>query len=150
MGIRTSNSPEETEALGIAWAKELPPKCIVGLRGDLGAGKTRLVKGIAKGIGIEERIQSPTFALVNEHRTGTVPLFHLDLYRLETREQIVGAGLENYLVAPEGIVVVEWIDRWCADRNAKEMGAGGVFYRHVVIEQTDENERRIAYEDFGS
>src|SRR4026207_1524521 len=91
-----SRSPAETEALGEAFAREAKPGWVIGLTGDLGAGKTQLVKGIARGLGIASRIQSPTFTLVHEYREGRLPLYHIDLYRLDTREQIVVAGLEDY------------------------------------------------------
>jgi tRNA threonylcarbamoyladenosine biosynthesis protein TsaE len=74
----TSHSPEETQALGEAWGREAGKGWIIGLTGDLGAGKTQLVKGIARGLGIKARIQSPTFALVNEYGEGRLPLAHLD------------------------------------------------------------------------
>src|ERR1043165_2689428 len=107
MATFISHSPEETSALGEQWGREAKPGWVIGLSGDLGAGKTQLVKGIALGLGIMARIQSPTFALVNEHGGGRLLLAHLDLYRLETREQIVGAGLEDYLYRPTGVAVIE-------------------------------------------
>ena len=98
-----TNSPEETAALGEAWAREAAPGWTIALCGDLGMGKTQLVKGLARGFGITTRIASPTFALVNEHTAARVPLFHLDLYRLDTREQIAGAGLDDYFFTPRGV-----------------------------------------------
>jgi tRNA threonylcarbamoyladenosine biosynthesis protein TsaE len=143
-----SQSPEETASLGQAWAGELASGWVLGLSGDLGAGKTQLVKGLARGLGISGKISSPTFALVNEYREGRLPLFHLDLYRLETVAQIIGAGLEEYLSNPDGITVAEWIGRWLPEgtRDAKRPTR----YRNVIIEQTGEDERRITYEDFGA
>ena len=87
-----SNSPEETFGLGRRWAAELRPGWVVGLIGDLGTGKTQLVKGIAAGLGIAGTVTSPTFALLQEHDDGTLPLAHIDLYRLESQQEIVGAG----------------------------------------------------------
>ena|SRR5882672_1986665 len=107
-----SHSPEETAALGEQWGREARPGWVIGLTGDLGAGKTQLVKGIARGLGITARVQSPTFALVNEYREGRLPLAHLDLYRLETIEQIISAGLEEYFARPPGVAVIEWCERW--------------------------------------
>ena len=140
-----SRSPEETQALGRLWAAQVPSGTVIGLSGDLGAGKTQLVKGIADGLGVTERVSSPSFGLVNEYETGRVMLFHLDLYRLDTPEQILAAGLEPYLVEPAGIAVVEWIDRWI-DANATSPKTGGLL-RRVWIETIGENERRIRHED---
>src|ERR1700734_1455181 len=108
----TSHSAEETAALGEAWAKEARPGWVIGLSGDLGAGKTQLARGLARGLGSEARAHSPTFALLNEYRGGRLPVYHIDLYRLDGREQIIGAGLEIYLTRPDGITIVEWIERW--------------------------------------
>lgn len=145
-----SHSPEETAALGEQWGHKAKPGSVIGLTGDLGAGKTQLVKGLARGLGITGRVQSPTFALVNEYHQGRLPLAHLDLYRLETPKQIVGAGLEEYLNWPAGVVVVEWCERWpnFARPLASRLTPG--FLRLVRIEQLGEAERRITYEDPGS
>src|SRR5437868_15312958 len=112
MATFISHSPDETAALGEQWGRAAAPGWILGLTGDLGAGKTQLVKGLARGLGISAPIQSPTFALVNEYKEGRLPLAHLDLYRLDTPEQIHGAGLDEYFVKPTGVVVVEWCERW--------------------------------------
>src|SRR5687767_8154601 len=98
-----SNSPEETLRLGEQWGREAKPGWVIGLSGDLGAGKTQLVKGIAHGLGIAARIQSPTFTLVHEIQEGRLPLYHIDLYRLDTPAQIVAAGLEEYFHQKEGV-----------------------------------------------
>ena len=132
-----SNSPEETLALGEAWAAEVRAGWVIGLEGDLGAGKTQLVKGLARGLGIAEPATSPTFTLVCEYE-GKLPLAHLDFYRLEYDEQILAAGLEPYF-SPEGIAVIEWINRWTGPRPDD--------YRHVTLTQTGETERRIEHED---
>ena len=136
--------------LGEQWGREAKPGWVIGLSGDLGAGKTQLVKGIALGLGITARIQSPTFALVNEHNGGRLPLAHLDLYRLETREQIVGAGLENYFYNPPGVAVIEWCERWPDFASPDARTSSGRFCRRVHIEQLGETERRIVYEDSGA
>ena len=91
------------------------------------------------------RASSPTFALVHEYRGGRLPLFHLDLYRLATREQIIAAGLETYLVRPRGVAVVEWIERWLESDSVPAAGK----YRRVQIKTLGETEREIFYEDFG-
>ncbi len=151
MATFISHSPEETSALGEQWGREAKPGWVIGLSGELGAGKTQLVKGIARGLGIAVRIQSPTFALVNEHAGGRLPLAHLDLYRLDTREQIVGAGLEDYFQTPPGVAVIEWCERWPDFASYPgPQGAVAGFHRRVHIEQIGEMERRITYEDSGA
>lgn len=145
MATFISHNPAETESLGEEWGRQAKSGWVVGLSGDLGAGKTQLVNGLARGLGAAGRVSSPTFALVHEYRGGRLPLFHLDLYRLNTREQIVGAGLETYLTRPRGVAVVEWIERWLA---ADEIPGAGP-YRRVRIKSLGETEREIVYEDFG-
>ena len=109
-----SNSPDETFQLGREWAADVAAGWVIGLMGDLGTGKTQLVKGLAAGLGIEAIVNSPTFALLQEHNEGRLPLAHIDLYRLESQSEIVGAGLEHFLTAPDGVAVVEWYERWLA------------------------------------
>src|SRR5450755_1064781 len=101
MAIFISHSPAETEALGEKFGRAAERGLVIGLSGDLGAGKTQFVRGLARGLGITGRVHSPTFTLVNEYGGGRLKLFHLDLYRLETAEQILTAGIEEYL-APDG------------------------------------------------
>jgi len=137
--------------LGEAWAREAPQGLVIGLSGDLGVGKTQLVKGLARGLGATERVHSPTFALVNEYTTGRLPLYHLDLYRLDTPEQIRSAGLEDFL-RPKGITVIEWVERWADEILPLKLRSvdSGVRFRQVQMETLSENERRITYEDFGA
>ena len=146
-----SRSVAETESLGEAWAQEVQRGWVIGLSGDLGAGKTQLVKGIARGLGVTERVHSPTFALVNEYLNGRLALFHLDLYRLETQEQIHSAGLEDFL-QPDGVTVVEWVERWAETISnlRSQTSNSSIRYREVRIESLNETERRITYEDFGA
>jgi len=141
-----SHSPAETEALGEVWGRKAERGLVIALSGDLGAGKTQLVKGFARGLGITTRIHSPTFALVNIVEGGRLTLFHLDLYRLETRAQIVAAGLEDYL-QPDGVAVIEWAERWFGDVAKLENLPGKL--RRVKIEPISETDRRIIHEDFG-
>jgi tRNA threonylcarbamoyladenosine biosynthesis protein TsaE len=130
---------------------------VLGLSGDLGAGKTQLVKGFARGLGITERVHSPTFALVNIYTGGRLTLFHLDLYRLETRAQILAAGLEEYLT-PDGITVIEWAERWFDKVQCSEIAAGPqdcgrpsfLQLRWVKIDSISDTVRRITYEDIGA
>ena len=136
-----SRSPEETLALGEQWGRAAQPGWVLGLSGELGAGKSQLVRGIARGLGVSGRIQSPTFTLVHEYRTGRLPLYHLDLYRLDSPSQVVGAGLEQYFFQNDGVSVIEWIERW------PTLAEG---LRRVQIDSLGETERRIRYEDFGS
>src|SRR4051794_23276535 len=110
MATSISHSPAETEVLGEAWGREAQRGLVIALSGDLGAGKTQLVKGIARGLGITTRVHSPTFTLVNVYNGGRLTLFHLDLYRLETQAQILSAGTEEYL-RPDGVAVIEWAER---------------------------------------
>ncbi len=112
MVTHISRSPEETLALGESWGRQAEEGLVIGLTGGLGAGKTTLVQGIARGLGLSGRVTSPSFTLVNIHDQGRLPLFHLDLYRLENPEQVIAAGLEEYLDHPHGVSVVEWIERW--------------------------------------
>lgn len=140
-----SNSPEDTSALGRQFAAEAGPGWVIGLTGDLGVGKTQLVKGLALGLGINERVQSPTFALVHQYNKARIPLIHIDLYRLDTPGQIIGAGLDQFLYDPTIIVVVEWIERWFGAESPSL--AAGALYRHVRIDQISPTSRRIVYAD---
>src|SRR5471032_239345 len=110
MATFISHSPAETEALGEKFGRAAQSGFVIALSGDLGAGKTQFVKGLARGLGISARVHSPTFTLVNEYGGGRLKLFHLDLYRLETRAQIVSAGIEEFLL-PDGVSVIEWAER---------------------------------------
>jgi tRNA threonylcarbamoyladenosine biosynthesis protein TsaE len=143
MVTNISHSPEETQALGEAWGRAAASGLVIGLSGDLGAGKTQLAKGIARGLGVRELIHSPTFTLVNQYETGRLPFFHIDLYRLETPEQIIAAGIEEYF-HPAGVTVIEWAERW-PDAPSRFQSR----FRQVRIETINETGRRIIYEDFG-
>lgn len=143
MATFISRSPEETRRLGETWGESAAAGWVVGITGDLGAGKTELVRGLARGLGIHDPIHSPTFALVHEYTGGRLPLFHLDLYRLESPAQIINAGLEEYLFQPNGVTVIEWVERWGSLEAA--MGPGRSAYHHVAIDTLSENERRITY-----
>ena len=123
--------------IGEAWATEAKTGWVIGLDGDLGAGKTQLVKGIARGLDIAEPVNSPTFTLVCEYE-GTMKRSHLDCYRLQNDDQIIAAGLEPYF-SPDGVTVIEWFSRWTGPRPE--------IFRHATLTQTGENERRIEYED---
>src|SRR5712672_773635 len=118
MGTCISNSPAQTEALGESWGLAAETGLVIALCGELGAGKTQLVKGLARGLGLSARVHSPTFTLLNIYHGGRLTLFHLDLYRLETREEILAAGLEEFL-SPDGVTVIEWAERWFGDNRGK-------------------------------
>ncbi len=151
MATFISHSPAETEALGEVWGRAAERGLVLALSGDLGAGKTQLVKGLARGLGSAARVHSPTFTLVNEYLDGRLPLYHLDLYRLETPEQIARAGLEEFL-RPDGVTVIEWAERWFGEvRSPKsEVRTGTGKLRRVVVEVLSETERRITYDDPGA
>jgi len=102
-----SNSVRETEELGAALAAGLEPGTVVAFTGDLGAGKTAFVRGMAAGLGVEGRVTSPTFTIVNEYEGGRLPLFHFDMYRLSGPEELFDIGWEDYLVRG-GVCAVEW------------------------------------------
>jgi tRNA threonylcarbamoyladenosine biosynthesis protein TsaE len=110
MATFISHSPAETEALGEQFGRAASSGWVIALSGDLGAGKTQFVRGLARGLGISGRVHSPTFTLVNEYGGGRLTLFHLDLYRLETAEQILSAGIEEFF-NPDGAAVMEWAER---------------------------------------
>ena len=105
-----TNSPEETEALGARLARALEPGAVVAFTGDLGAGKTAFVRGLARGLGVRVRVTSPTFTIVNEYEGGRLPLFHFDLYRLGSADELFDIGWEDYL-AQGGVCAVEWSER---------------------------------------
>jgi tRNA threonylcarbamoyladenosine biosynthesis protein TsaE len=106
----TSHTPQETEQLGSLLGRMLAKGDIIALSGELGTGKTTLVRGIARGIGLKEgEVASPSFTLVNEYE-GPLRLFHIDLYRLEDEKELIGIDYEEYLKA-DGVVVIEWADR---------------------------------------
>ena len=106
-----THSPEETQAIGERVGQDLKPGDIVALIGDLGAGKTCLTQGIARGVKIEPNqiVNSPSYTLINEY-AGKIPIYHIDLYRLQRQEEILDLGLEEYLEG-NGICIIEWADR---------------------------------------
>lgn len=102
-----SNSPRETEELGRMLAEKLRPGQVIAFRGDLGAGKTAFTRGIARGLGITDPVTSPTYTIVNEYTGGRLPLFHFDMYRLGSADELFDIGWEDYLERG-GVCVVEW------------------------------------------
>ena len=106
MEYRTE-TPQETEALGEALGRVLPPGSVVAYTGGLGAGKTAFTRGLARGLGVQDRVTSPTFTIVNEYEGGRLPLFHFDWYRLSDAEELFDIGWEDYL-SRGGVCAVEW------------------------------------------
>lgn len=146
-----SRSPEETRALGERWGRAMQPGWVFALMGDLGTGKTELVRGIAAACGVR-RVHSPTFAIIHQYSGLRFPLYHLDLYRLSGPEEVLRAGLEEYLFPRDGVAVVEWADRWFGEgeESAVESMDEGSVLRRVWIETLSERERGIRYEDIGA
>ena len=136
---RETWSDQETEAFAAELAAKAEPGTVICLDGDLGTGKTVLAKGMAEGLKIGQRIQSPTFMIVREYKDGTLPFYHFDLYRLEDEDELYAIGWEEYL-GKEGIILVEWADfmpeampkeaKWI--RIEKDL-AKGTDYRRILI-----------------
>lgn len=102
-------SEQEVNEYGIRLGREARPGQVIALTGDLGAGKTTLTKAIAEGLGIREMITSPTFTIVKEYRSGRLPLFHFDVYRIGDIDEMYELGYEEYFFG-EGVCVIEWAD----------------------------------------
>ena len=134
--IVKTNSEAETEALGERLAKCLRAGAVVALYGDLGAGKTAFVRGMARGLDIRESVSSPTFTIVNEY-PGDPALFHFDMYRLKNAEELYGIGWEDYLDR-NGICVTEW-----SERIEKALPEDAV---RVTISRLSDSERSIRVE----
>ena len=131
-----THSPEETEKIGEALAKSLQPGTILAYRGDLGAGKTAFTRGLARGLGCKETVTSPTYTIVNEYLGGRLPLFHFDMYRLASSDDLWDIGWEDYLER-EGVCAVEWSE------NVQDAMENAIT---VTIEKLGENTRRITIE----
>ena len=131
-----TNSPAETERIGAALGRILPAGTIIAYRGDLGAGKTAFTRGLARGLGYAEPVTSPTYTIVNEYLGGRLPLFHFDMYRLGSSDDLWDIGWEDYLDR-NGICAVEW-----SENVADAMDCAIC----VTIEKTGEESRRITLE----
>ncbi|MBQ7330584.1 MAG: tRNA (adenosine(37)-N6)-threonylcarbamoyltransferase complex ATPase subunit type 1 TsaE [Oscillospiraceae bacterium] len=131
-----TNSPEETEALGAAYAKVVTPGTVLAYRGDLGAGKTAFTRGLARGLGYSHPVTSPTYTIVNEYLGGRLPLFHFDMYRLGSSDDLFDIGWEDYLDR-NGVCAVEWSE------NVADAMENALW---VTIEKIGDNERRITVE----
>ena len=132
----TTTSPAETEAVGAALAKILTPGAILAYRGDLGAGKTAFTRGLAKGLGCTDMVTSPTYTIVNEYLSGRLPLFHFDMYRLRSSDDLWDIGWDDYLERG-GVCAVEWSE------NVDDAMENAIF---VTIEKTGEDSRCITIE----
>ena len=131
-----TNSPEETEKVGAALGRKLMPGTILAYRGDLGAGKTAFTRGLAKGLGCGEQVTSPTYTIVNEYLSGRLPLFHFDMYRLRSADDLFDIGWDDYLERG-GVCAVEWSE------NVTEAMENAIWVR---IERIDDDTRRITIE----
>ena len=131
-----TGSPEETEAVGAALGRVLTPGSVVAYRGDLGAGKTAFTRGLARGLGCTDTVTSPTYTIVNEYLSGRIPLFHFDMYRLRSSDDLWDIGWEDYLERG-GVCAVEWSEN-VAEAMEKPIT--------VTIEKLGEETRRITIE----
>ena len=140
-----TNSPAETERIGEALGKTIKPGSVIAYRGDLGAGKTAFTRGLARGLGSTELVTSPTYTIVNEYLGGRCPLFHFDMYRLASSDDLWDIGWEDYLERG-GVCAVEWSE------NVSDALEDPIF---ITIEKLGEESRRITIEggenlaDFG-
>jgi len=131
-----TNSPEETERVGAALGKILNPGEVLAYRGDLGAGKTAFTRGLARGLGYEEPVTSPTYTIVNEYLGGRLPLFHFDMYRLRSSDDLWDIGWDDYLDR-NGVCAVEWSE------NVDDAMENAIY---VTIHKTGETSRKIVIE----
>ena len=134
MATLTSASPDETQKIGREFGGELQPGAVVALVGQLGAGKTQFVKGLAAGIGARGEVTSPTFTLIHEYTGGRLPVYHFDFFRIEDRQSAERLGLDEYFFG-DGVSVIEW-----ADKFPDLIPAGALW---ISFETKSENERLI-------
>ena len=137
--VYTSNSPAQTEAIGCALGQILSAGAIVAYRGDLGVGKTAFTRGLARGLGYGDSVTSPTYTIVNEYLGGRLPLFHFDMYRLKSSDDLWGIGWDDYLDR-NGVCAVEWSE------NVDDAMEDAIT---VTIEKTGDQSRRITIEGGG-
>ncbi len=131
-----TKSPEETERLGERLGRTLHGGEVIAYLGDLGAGKTAFTRGLARGLDIPMRVTSPTYTIVNEYTGGRLPLFHFDMYRLGSSDELFDIGWEDYLLRG-GVCAVEWSE------NVRDAMENAIT---VAIEKTDDETRRITIE----
>lgn len=132
----TTKSAEETIALGQNLVPMLAPPKLVVLRGDLGAGKTTLVKGIAQGFqaASEEDVTSPTFTLVHEYRGPSTTVFHIDLYRIDTQRELETLGLDD-LMSERSVLLIEWGEKFARFERDRDV--------EILLERISDSERRV-------
>ena len=128
-----TNSPTETETVGAALAQRLTPGAVIAYRGNLGAGKTAFTRGLARGLGIQDPVTSPTYTIVNEYLGGRLPLFHFDMYRLHSADDLFDIGWDDYLERG-GVCAVEWSE------NVEDALEDPIT---VTIEKLGEDSRKI-------
>ena len=131
-----TNSPEETEKIGDALGKSLQAGTVLAYRGDLGAGKTAFTRGLARGLGFLDMVTSPTYTIVNEYLGGRLPLFHFDMYRLRSSDDLFDIGWDDYLDRA-GVCAVEWSE------NVDDAMEDAIY---ITIEKLGEDARRITIE----
>ncbi|MBQ8580200.1 MAG: tRNA (adenosine(37)-N6)-threonylcarbamoyltransferase complex ATPase subunit type 1 TsaE [Oscillospiraceae bacterium] len=131
-----TNSPAETESLGVALGKIVEPGTVIAYRGDLGAGKTAFTRGLARGLGCTDIVTSPTYTIVNEYLGGRLPLFHFDMYRLRSSDDLFDIGWDDYLDRG-GVCAVEWSE------NVDDAMENAIY---ITIEKLGETDRQITIE----
>jgi tRNA threonylcarbamoyladenosine biosynthesis protein TsaE len=138
----TANTEADTDRLSAALAAALPPGTVIALIGTLGAGKTRLVQAVAAALGVpRENVTSPTFVLVNEYKSGRMPIYHFDTYRLKDDDEFLNLGPDEYFDS-NGLTFVEWADRVSALLPADRL--------EIMIEVTGDTQRRITIDSASS
>ena len=131
-----TSTPQQTEAVGAALAKQLQPGDVIAYVGGLGAGKTAFTRGLARGLGVTDSVTSPTYTIVNEYLSGKMPLFHFDMYRLGSADDLFDIGWEDYLERG-GVCAVEWSE------NVTEAMENAIWVR---IARISDEKRRITIE----
>lgn len=136
--IYSTSSAEETTGLGRELARRLTPQNIVLLRGELGAGKTTLVKGIVEGFQAASRedVTSPTFTLIHEYRSPEVDIYHIDLYRVDTQRELETLGIDD-LLGPRSLIIIEWGEKFERFRKERDV--------EIAIERVGDKQRRISF-----
>jgi tRNA threonylcarbamoyladenosine biosynthesis protein TsaE len=140
----TTNSAEETQSFGNEFSKKLKQGDVIALYGGLGSGKTQLVKGICRGLGVTQTVNSPTFIIVNEYSSSAYPkIFHFDLYRMKTLDEILDMGFADYLNG-SGIVLIEWPE------HVEDILPADTTKIHIAHTDENENSRWIRLETDGN